>query len=189
MKRKEKTELIAKTILRLYYENICNAYVNDFCEKQDMTWEGWVGDQVGSIAECSDFYFDFRDIITDIDTGQPKGLIIDWYYDNLEGERYINYNSYIGGLRVKDLPVEDVETLAKDYAEKWSSKRRADKYIRDAFIEGYLLAQAPKTKAIYHQLMKEKEEIISSPVRFTGVSDEKIKKVFEKYFDPYQSEY
>jgi hypothetical protein len=38
-------------------------------------------------------------------------------------------------------------------------------------------------------LMKEKEEIISSPVRFTGVSVEKIKKVFEKYFDPYQSEY
>jgi len=36
MKRKEKTELIAKTILRLYYENICNAYVNDFCEKSEI---------------------------------------------------------------------------------------------------------------------------------------------------------
>jgi hypothetical protein len=90
--------------LKKQYDNICNTYVKIFCEKQDMDFEGWVGNDVGSIACCNDFFFDLHDIILDIDTNQEEGYIINWYYDNLEIEdKNINYYSYIKGLRIKDL--------------------------------------------------------------------------------------
>lgn len=90
--------------LKKRYDNICNTYVKVFCEKQEMDFEGWVGDTVGSIACCNDFFFDLSDIILDIDTNQEQGYIINWYYDNLETEdKNINYYSYIKGLRIKDL--------------------------------------------------------------------------------------
>ena len=90
--------------LKKRYDNICNTYVKIFCEKQDMYFEGWVGDDVGSIACCNDFFFNLNDIILDIDTNQEEGYIINWYYDNLEIEdKNINYYSYIKGLRIKDL--------------------------------------------------------------------------------------
>ncbi len=178
---------MANPKLKLRYESSCNAYIDVFCAKQEMDFNGWIGDEVGGIAECNDFYFDFHAIVKDIDTAQPKGLIIDWYYDNLEAERFINYDSYIRGLRVSGLPVEDVEKLAKE-----KSKEIFGVDLRVAaslFKEGYKAAPSLKAKAIYHQLMNESEEVISSPIRFTGVSVEKIKRVFEKYFDPYQFDF
>jgi hypothetical protein len=196
MKRKEKSKIIAKTILRQHYENICNAYVNEFCAKQEMDLNGWIGGEVGGVTECSDFFFDFRDIVRDIDTEQPKGLIIDWYYDNLEGRRFINYDSYIRGLRVSDLPVEDVEDVEKlafeatiDYKPFVITCDNYRDYAIYGWVEGYKAAPDIKTKAIYHQLMSKQEEIISNPIRFNGVSIHKIKKVFEKYFDPYQNDF
>lgn len=91
--------------LKNTYESVCNEYVHHFCDKQEITFDGWVGDEIGGIAVCSDFYFNLHDIILDINLNQPKGQIINWYYDNLnehmnENEKYINYNSYIKGLRV-----------------------------------------------------------------------------------------
>jgi len=64
-----------------------------------------VSDDIGGIASFGDVnFFSFDDIRQDIDLGVPKGLIFDWNYDNLEyaGEnrdKYINYYSYIKGLR------------------------------------------------------------------------------------------
>ena len=90
--------------LKNKYENICNKYISLFCIKQEMDFEGWIGDDIGGIAYCNDFFFNFSDIVLDINTNQPKGKIIDWYYDNLEStDNSINYYSYIKGLRVKEL--------------------------------------------------------------------------------------
>jgi hypothetical protein len=90
--------------LKQQYEFCCDEYIKKFCKKQDMEFYGWVGDFIGTIAFCNDFYFDFQDIVLDINSKQKKGVIIDWYYDNLESENlHINYNSYIKGLRISDL--------------------------------------------------------------------------------------
>jgi len=77
-----------------------------FCEKQEVhkdndTW--WLGD-IGGVIEINDAYLNFDDIRLDIDTNQPKGNIFKWWWENeyLEG-KIINYQSYIKGLRVKDL--------------------------------------------------------------------------------------
>lgn len=86
------------------YYNICNEYIDAFIKKQSMSFNGWVGNTIGGIACCNDFYFNFQDIVCDINTKQPKGAIIDWYYSNLdEPEKSINYYSYTKGLRITDL--------------------------------------------------------------------------------------
>jgi hypothetical protein len=90
--------------LKKQYELVCNEYIKRFCEKQEMDFEGWVGDQVGGIACCNEFFFNFQDIVLDINLEQPKEMIIDWYYENLETpEKSINYYSYTRGLRIYDV--------------------------------------------------------------------------------------
>ena len=90
--------------LHVDYCKICNDYILAFEKKQDIVFEGWVGDTIGGIAYCSDFYFNFQDIVWDINSKQPKGAIVDWYYENLETpEKSINYFSYTKGLRVSEL--------------------------------------------------------------------------------------
>ena len=86
------------------YKDICSKYIIAFCEKQEMEFYGWVGDEVGGVALCSDFFFNFQDIVWDINSKQLKGLIIDWYYECLEmPEKSINYYSYTKGLRVSQI--------------------------------------------------------------------------------------
>jgi hypothetical protein len=95
-----------KTIneLKTQYENVCNEYIKKFCKKQEMEFEGWVGDSVGGVACCNDFFFNFQDIVWDINSKQVKGTIVNWYYENLEFiEKSINYYSYTKGLRVSEL--------------------------------------------------------------------------------------
>ena len=90
--------------LKETYEFACNKYLKDFCNKQEMTNEGWVNDDVGGVAICSDFYFNLRDIVWDINSNQPRGKIIDWYHQNLETpEKSINYYSFTKGLRIADI--------------------------------------------------------------------------------------
>ena len=84
-------------------EVIWNDYVQKFCNKQELTNEGWVNDDIGGIAICSELYFNFRDIVWDINSEQPKGQIIDWYYENLHNVKAIDYYSYTKGLRIADI--------------------------------------------------------------------------------------
>lgn len=89
--------------LKRQYEDACNEYLEVFCEKQGMQNFGWVGNDVGSSAVCSDFNFSMHEIKLDIDTRQQVGTIIKWYDDNMISSNHINYDSYIKGLRVSDL--------------------------------------------------------------------------------------
>lgn len=96
-----------KNTLKERYENLCNEYLKRFCEKQEMDFDdGWVGGTVGGIANIGDYYLSFDDIRLDIDTNQPKGVILSYYDHILEGHHkeppeYINYQSYINGIRIK----------------------------------------------------------------------------------------
>lgn len=80
------------------YEKYCNEILKAFCEKQEMNNEGWVGEQIGGIAMCSDFFFNFLDIVWDLNSEQPKGKIIEWYDTTLDavmGEKaMINYVNF-----------------------------------------------------------------------------------------------
>ena len=87
------------------YEQACNELAVLFANKQGLSWNGWVADEVGSIGDFSGmYYFGMEEIILDLRSNQPKGLITDWHDDNVEHEQnFINYYSYTKGLRHKDV--------------------------------------------------------------------------------------
>lgn len=81
--------------LKKQYEKICDDYIKVFCKKQGMDFEYWIVDQVGGIVCCNDFYFNFLDIVWDINNNQPKGKIVDWYFESLDNpKKAINYTTY-----------------------------------------------------------------------------------------------
>lgn len=97
-----KTEKLSR--LRQTYEFVCNEYAQKFANRQEMEFDVWVGNEVGGVGHFNDFTFNFRDIVWDVNTKQPKGLIIDWYYESIDNHpKYINYYSYSKGLRYEDL--------------------------------------------------------------------------------------
>jgi hypothetical protein len=106
----KKLEKLSNEDLKIQYESICNEYIRRFCEKQDIEFDGWIGDEVGGIASfISQYYFNIDDIVFDIHTEQPVGLILDWQSDGVdynmfnETPQHINYKSYTMGLRYEDL--------------------------------------------------------------------------------------
>ena len=78
-------------------------YVNLFCEKQEMDFSYWIGGHIGQICEINDFILGFQEIQYDIDNNIEKGMIVDWYDENLAGGQSINYHSFCRGLRVSDI--------------------------------------------------------------------------------------
>jgi hypothetical protein len=101
--------------LKNQYDNVCNEYVRRFCEKQKIDFDGWIGDEAGGIASfICQYFFNMSDIILDITTNQPAGFILDWQSDGVDYNllkdktEYINYNSYIMGLRYSDLSKSQV---------------------------------------------------------------------------------
>lgn len=92
------------TPLQVRYEKVCNEYIKQFCQKQDVEFGYWINNVVGETSYIDDYFFDFQDIAWDINSNQPKGCIISWYNDNLiDLAKSINYYSYTKGLRVENL--------------------------------------------------------------------------------------
>jgi hypothetical protein len=89
--------------LKTDYETIVDKYIKLFSIKQGTDRGSWVGNRIGGILDIADMFLSFDDIRLDIDTEQPKGSIIEWYWDNVESQQQINYYSYTLGLRVKHL--------------------------------------------------------------------------------------
>ena len=87
------------------YKKVCSEYIDAFCKKQDVDFDGWIGDDVGGIAEfLGQYYFNFQDIVWDVNSKQPKWLIFSWQDECLaEKTKCINYFSYTKGLRISDL--------------------------------------------------------------------------------------
>ena len=89
------------------FEMIVGEYMMEFCRKQEMDFDYWVGDNIGEVAAMGEYFFDFMDIKRDIDYDVPKGEILYWFLSNMElydrHGRTINYKSYIMGLRSVDL--------------------------------------------------------------------------------------
>jgi len=99
------------------YEAVCLEYIKLFCEKQELDFDGWVGDEIGGVSSfvsgvasfIGEYYFHLSDIILDIHTNQPKGLILSWQNDDVDfnsstkDTKHINYKSYTTGLRLNQI--------------------------------------------------------------------------------------
>lgn len=96
--------------LKENYEKVCEAYILFFEKKQGVVFDGWVANEVGGVASfISQYFFNFSDIVLDVNTKQKKGLILEWQDDGVQFNfdkketQYINYNSYTMGLRYTTL--------------------------------------------------------------------------------------
>lgn len=87
------------------YEKISNKFVQLFCNKQKLDFDGWIGNEVGGIAGfVSQYFFDLSDIRLDLTTDQPVGQILDWQNENvniINPSQRIDYKSYISKLKNK----------------------------------------------------------------------------------------
>ena len=68
---------MSKTVnkLKTDYNNARNAYVLEYCKKQGLEFEAWIGD----VLVASDYFLDFNEVRYDIDTKQPKGWHLEYY--------------------------------------------------------------------------------------------------------------
>lgn len=90
--------------LKQKYDDACNEIIKHFIKKQGYEFSYWVADEIGRIACFTNHFLRMSDIILDLNKKAEKGLIFKWQDDCIENEtKYINYNSYIMGLRFKDL--------------------------------------------------------------------------------------
>lgn len=90
--------------MRKNLDNILKKYIEKFEKKHGLNFEFAVNDDLmGVICFGCVFYFDINDIVYDIDTKQPKHLIIDWLYDTMNQDKYINFQSYSNGLRYEQI--------------------------------------------------------------------------------------
>lgn len=90
--------------MRKKLNKILKKYIKKFEKKHDCRFEHAVSDNLMGIICFGDvLFFDINDIIYDIDTNQPKGLIIDWLYDGIYQDNYINFKSYSKGLRYEQI--------------------------------------------------------------------------------------
>lgn len=110
MTQNEKLELI------LAYEVACTRYLAAFMEKYDLSCdqEPWVGNEVGTIAEVGDYFFDFQDIKRCIDEDVEWQYLIEWYDYNIEvgilGLTTINLKSWLKGApRVNQMRIEEIK--------------------------------------------------------------------------------
>lgn len=87
------------------YNNACNDLLKAFCKKHEFDYEeakeSWVGDDIGGIVCCGDYFFNMSDIVTDLRENAPKEKLIEWYDYTLEcnylGARVCNYASFLRG--------------------------------------------------------------------------------------------
>lgn len=96
--------------LNRQYEFVCNEWVQKFINKQQIEFDGWVGNEVGGMASFAcQYFFNLSDIILDLNTKQTKGNILNWQSEGVDfsmlsdKDHYINYKSYTMGLRYEHL--------------------------------------------------------------------------------------
>jgi hypothetical protein len=92
--------------LKTDYENICQCYVHAFTKKHDISFDYWIGDDIGGIASFGECYtFSLTDIRIDIDNRVQKGKIFEWidyeveFNMNKEFTVWINYKNWLKGAR------------------------------------------------------------------------------------------
>ena len=87
MKKEKKSEL------KKLFGKLCKIYVDIFCKKHELQFSGWVANNPGTAATCSDYYINFDDIRYDIDNDIPEDKFTIWYDLGMNGNR-INYDAF-----------------------------------------------------------------------------------------------
>lgn len=115
-----------KETIRDSFEHYTNEYLRLFCEKHDFDFEdakkSWVGERVGGIACCGDFFFDMETIRTDIDTDAPEEELLRWYDYTIEtgyhGLPGCNFDAWLRGCpRIPEERLEEIRAAQQKVQE------------------------------------------------------------------------
>lgn len=115
--------------LESYYA-ACNTLLKAFCEKHEFDYDeaknSWVGDDVGGVVCCCDYFFGMDVIVTDLRENADEGELLDWYdyvmrCSNL-GVSSVNFRSWL-----KRCPV----ISENDFRIMEEAKQRVDHATRD----------------------------------------------------------
>ena len=107
-----------KEQLKQNYEKAVNDYLCLFCKKHEFDYEdakdSWVGNDVGGIVCCADYFADMQTILADIDTDAPEEQFDLWYdycteLRMLGNSQTPNFNSWLKGCPRKT--PEEIEAL------------------------------------------------------------------------------
>lgn len=87
--------------LDVQYKIIINEYLRRFVLRHGYKFAGWVGGDIGGIAEfINQYFFDIADIIYDLNNKLPKNTIFEWQDYVVEGGNIITLHAYSKGVRL-----------------------------------------------------------------------------------------
>ena len=77
-------------------EKVLKQYIKEFENKQDLTFEFAVDDNLMEVISFGSVYFFYMsDIIYDVDNAIKENIIIEWLEYTLQEKDYINYRTYL----------------------------------------------------------------------------------------------
>ena len=77
-------------------EKVLKQYIKEFENKQDLTFEFAVNDNLMEVISFgSVYFFNMSDIIYDVDNAIKDNIIIEWVEYTLQEKDYINYRTYL----------------------------------------------------------------------------------------------
>ena len=123
---------MTKEQLNKNYTKAVNDYIRSFCDKHGFEFEGWVGNEAGTVAFCSDYCVDMQTIIDDIELDAPEDEFFKWYdytveLGLLEVEGLPNFRSWLKGCpRKSESEIEEIRAAHERVEE---SKRILEKLI------------------------------------------------------------
>lgn len=118
--------------LKEEFEELAEKYARLFDKKHELNFDGWVGDDAGTIGCFGDYSIGFDDIRLDIDENIPANIYIE-YYDYIvripDGGLKVNYRSYINGYR----PYTDweLDELEKAMQRVEAAKRQLEELLKN----------------------------------------------------------
>lgn len=85
--------------LKMQLDETISEIVKKFEKKQELNFDFAVGDDLLDILDFNGiYYFTLQDVVHDLVTDQPKGLITEWQEYTVDNG-FINYKSYCMGAR------------------------------------------------------------------------------------------
>ena len=77
-------------------EKVLKQYIKEFENKQDLTFEFAVDDNLMEVISFgSVYFFNMSDIIYDVDNAIKENIIIEWCEYTIQEKDYINYRTYL----------------------------------------------------------------------------------------------
>lgn len=77
-------------------EKVLKQYIKEFENKQDLTFEFAVNDNLMEVISFGYVYFfNMSDIIYDIDNNIKENIIVEWLEYTIQEKDYINYRTYL----------------------------------------------------------------------------------------------